>query len=166
VAFTSLILQFSLSQGRLSLDITYDDVAYFTDGVLRLEAFYGQSTVEQAFKNIKNPYHLAVTPEFHWTDQKIRVHYFSCILGYLLASLTWREARMKADFTGTLDTFLDTLNNIRLATLLEMSGKRGKPRATRQIEEMTDDQKRLMDSLSLAEVHKKPLKITGVSVCN
>ena len=129
-------------------------------------AFYGQSTVKQAFKNIKNPYHLAVTPEFHWTDQKIRVHYFSCILGYLLASLTWREARMKADFTGTLDTFLDTLNNIRLATLLEMSGKRGKPRATRQIEEMTDDQKRLMDSLSLAEVHKKPLKITGVSVCN
>jgi len=73
---------------------------------------------------------------------------------------------MKADFTGTLDTFLDTLNNIRLATLLEMSGKRSKPRATRQIEEMTDDQKRLMDSLSLAEVHKKPLKITGVSVCN
>jgi len=166
VAFTSLILQFSLSQGRLSLDITYDDVAYFTDGVLRLEAFYGQSTVEQAFKNIKNPYHLAVTPEFHWTDQKIRVHYFSCILGYLLASLTWREARMKADFTGTLDTFLHTLNNIRLATLLEMSGKRSKPRATRQIEEMTDDQKRLMDSLSLAEVHKKPLKITGVSVYN
>ncbi len=129
-------------------------------------AFCGQSTVEQAFKNIKNPYHLAVTPEFHWTDQKIRVHYFSCILGYLLASLIRREARMKADFTGTLDTLLDTLNNIRLATLLEMSGKRGKPRATRQIEEMTEDQKRLMDALNLADVHKKPLKIKGVSVYN
>jgi transposase len=129
-------------------------------------AFYGQSTVEQAFKNIKNPYHLAVTPEFHWTDQKIRVHYFSCILGYLLASLIWREARMKADFTGTLDTLLDTLNNIRLATLLEMSGKRGKPRATRQIEEMTEDQRRLLDGLNLADVHKKPLKIKGVSVYN
>jgi len=64
-------------------------------------AFYGQSTVEQAFKNIKNPYHLAVTPEFHWTDQKIKVHYFSCILGYLLASLVWREARLKSAFTGT-----------------------------------------------------------------
>jgi len=64
-------------------------------------AFHGQSTVEQAFKNIKNPYHMALTPEFHWTDQKIRVHYFSCILGYLLASLVWREARMKAGFTGT-----------------------------------------------------------------
>jgi transposase len=127
---------------------------------------HGQSTVEQAFKNIKNPYHLAVTPEFHWTDQKIRVHYFSCILGYLLASLIWREARMKADFTGTLDTLFDTLNNIRLTTLLEMSGKRGKPKATRQIEEMTEDQRHLMDRLDLADVHKKPLKIKGVSVYN
>ncbi len=129
-------------------------------------SFYGQSTVEQAFKNIKNPYHLAVTPGFHWTDQKIRVHYFSCILGYLLASLIWREARIKANFTGTLDTLLDTLNNIRLSTLLEMSGKRGKPRATRHIEEMTEDQMRLMDGLNLADVHKKPLNIQGVGVYN
>ena len=129
-------------------------------------AFYGQSTVEQAFKNIKNPYHLAVTPEFHWTDQKIKVHYFSCILGYLLASLIWREARMKADFTGTLDTLIDTLSQIRLSTLLEISGKAGKPRATRQIEEMTDDQVGLMDGLNLADVHTKPLKIKGVSVYN
>ncbi len=129
-------------------------------------SFHGQSTVEQAFKNIKNPYHLAITPEFHWTDQKIRVHFFSCILGYLLASLIWREARMKVDFTGTLDTLLDTLNNIRLTTLLEMSGKRGKPRATRQIEELTEDQQRLVDGLNLADIHKKPLKIKGVSVYN
>ena len=127
-------------------------------------AFYGQSTVEQAFKNIKNPYHLAVTPEFHWTDQKIRVHYFSCILGYLLAALIWKEARMKAGFKGTLDTLLDTLNSIRLTTILEMSGKRGKPKATRQIEEMTENQKSIFEGLDLAEVHMKPLKINGVSV--
>lgn len=129
-------------------------------------AFHGQSTVEQAFKNIKNPYHLAVTPEFHWTDQKIRVHYFSCVLGYLLAALVWREARMKADFTGTLDTLLDTLNNIRLVTLLEVTGKRGKPKATRQLEEMTENQACLMDALNLADIHKKPLKIKGVRVYN
>ena len=73
---------------------------------------------------------------------------------------------MKTDFTGTLDTLIDTLNNIRLATLLEMSGKRGKPKATRQIEEMTGAQRRLLDDLNLADVHKKPLKIKGVSVYN
>jgi transposase len=131
-----------------------------------VSALHGQSTVEQAFKNIKNPYHLALTPEFHWTDQKIRVHYFSCIIGYLLASLIWREARMKTDFTGTLDTLLDTLNNIRLSTVLEMSGKRGTPKATRQIEEMTDHQTRLMDGLKLMDVHKTPFKINGIGVYN
>jgi len=131
-----------------------------------VSALHGQSTVEQAFKNIKNPYHLAVTPEFHWTDQKIRVHYFSCVIGYLLAALIWREARMKTNFTGTLDTLLDALNNIRLSTVLEMSGKRGAPKATRQIEEMTDDQTRLMSGLNLMDVHKKPFKIEGIGVYN
>lgn len=129
-------------------------------------AFHGQSTVEQAFKNIKNPYHLAVTPGFHWTDQKIKVHYFSCILGYLLASLVWREARIKAGFKGTLDTLLNTLNNIRLATVLELTGKSGKPKATRQLEEMTEDQTCLMDALNLTDAHKNTLKIKGVRVYN
>lgn len=131
-----------------------------------VSALHGQSTVEQAFKNIKNPYHLAITPEFHWTDQKIRVHYFSCMIGYLLATLIWREARATANFTGTLDTLLDTLNNVRLSTILEVSGKRGTPKATRQIEEMTDDQARLMDGLKLMDVHKKPFKIDSIGVYN
>ena len=129
-------------------------------------AYHGQSTVEQAFKNIKNPYHLAVTPGFHWTNQKIKVHYFSCVLGYLLASLIWREARITTDFSGTLDTLLDTLNSIRLSTLLEMTGKQGRPRAIRQLEEMNPSQSRLVDGLNLADVHTKPLKIPGVGVYN
>ena len=128
--------------------------------------FYGQSTVEGAFKNIKNPYHLAITPEFHWTDQKIIVHHFLCVLGYLLATLVWREARQKVDFCGTLNTLLDTLNNIRLSTLLEVTGKRGKPKAIRQLEEMSDEERRLMEALDLTEIHQKPLKIEGVSVYN
>ena len=152
-------------EDKLGFRILMTDRHEWSDEAV-VSAFHGQSTVEQAFRNIKNPYHLAVTPEFHWTDQKIRVHYFSCVLGYLLASLIWRDARMKAGFTGTLDTMLDTLNNIRLTTLLEMSGKRGTPRATRQIEEMTEDQKTLLEGLNLPDVHKKPLAIKGLSVYN
>ena len=71
---------------------------------------------------------------------------------------------MRAGFTGTLDTLLDTLNNIRLSTVLEMSGERGRPKATRLIEEVTEDQKRLMDGLNLADVHTKPVKLKGISV--
>jgi len=129
-----------------------------------VKEFHGQATVEHAFKNIKNPYHLAITPEFHWTDQKIKVHYFTCVLGYLLAALIWREVKIKAGFKGTLDTLLDTLNNVRLSTLLEKTGKRGKPKATYKIEEMTEEQKVLMEALDLKETHLKRTEIYGVGV--
>ncbi len=131
-----------------------------------IKAFYGQAAVELAFKNIKNPYHLAVTPEFHWTDQKIRVHYFTCVLGYLLSALIWREARIKAGFKGTLDTLLDSLNNIRLTTLLEKTGKRGKAKAMHKIEEMSEEENLLMEALNLQELHLKRPKIEGVGVYN
>ena len=74
--------------------------------------------IEHAFKNLKNPYHLALRPQFHWTDQKIKVHFFICVLGYLLAAIVRREARAKAQFKGTLDSLLDTLNDVRLALIL------------------------------------------------
>ena len=86
------------------------------------------------------------------------------VLGYLLAALVWRQARLKAEFSGTLDTLLDKLNNIRLTTLLEVTNRRGQPKAIRQLEEMSEDQKRLLDALDLAEIHQHPLKIQGVSV--
>ena len=95
-----------------------------------IEAYYGQSRVEHAFRNMKNPYHLALKPQYHWTDQKIRVHNFICIIGYLMATVVWKEARQKVGYTGSLDNLLDTLNNIRLGTMLEVSEKKGKPKAT------------------------------------
>jgi transposase len=129
-----------------------------------VKAFYGQSTVEKAFKDVKNPYHLGITPEFHWTDQKIRVHHFSCVLGYLLAALVWREARTKAHFKGTLDTLLDILNRIRLATILEKTGKKGRPKARYQLEERSPEEELLVEALNLKDLHLKPPQISGVGV--
>jgi transposase len=129
-----------------------------------VKAFYGQSTVENAFKDVKNPYHLAITPEFHWTDQKIRVHYFSCVLGYLLAALIWRDARTKAHFKGTLDTLLEILNRIRLATILEKTGKKGRPRARYQLEKRSPEEELLVEALNLKDLHLRPPQIRGVGV--
>lgn len=130
-----------------------------------IKVFYGQSTVEGAFKNIKNPYHLAVTPGFHWTDHKIRIHYFSCVLGYLLSALIWREAR-QTGFKGTLDTLLDSLNRVRLSQRVEYSGKKGKPKLFYQLEEMSNEELALVKALNLTDIHRKPLKIEGVGVYN
>ncbi len=129
-----------------------------------IAAYHGQAWIEHAFKNIKNPYHLAVTPEFHWTDQKIVVHYCTCVLGYLLAALMWRQARLKAEYIGTLDNLLDRLNEIRLATIITAGEKKGKAKVTRMLEEMSSEQIKLASALELTDLHKKMIKIEGVSV--
>jgi transposase len=129
-----------------------------------VQAFHGQSAVESAFKNMKNPYHLAARPGFHWTDQKIEVHHFSCVLAYQLAALIWRDAKLKAGFRGNLDTLFDTLNNIRLATLLEQSEKPGKVKTVQKLEEMTHEEQALIAALGIADVHLHRPQIDGVSV--
>ncbi len=130
-----------------------------------ISTFHGQAAIEQAFKDIKNPYHLAITPEFHWTDQKIKVHYFCCILGYLLASLIAFDVR-KDGFKGSLDTLFDHLNNIRLSREITLPKKQGKPKVVYQLEEMSNDEQKLAQSLKLSKIHLKPIKISGVGVYN
>ena len=39
-------------------------------------AYRGQAKVEYAFRNLKNPYHLCVRPQYHWTDQNACVESF------------------------------------------------------------------------------------------
>jgi transposase len=51
-----------------------------------------QSHVEDAFKRMKDPHWISFRPAFHWTDQKLRVHAFYCVLALTLASLLQRKA--------------------------------------------------------------------------
>ena len=129
-----------------------------------ITAYYGQSKIEHAFRNMKNPYHLALKPQYHWTDQKIKVHYFICVIGYMLTSIIWREARLKTGYTGSLDNLLDMLNNIRLGTMLEESKKTGKPKATYMLEEMTEAEKSIMIALGIENAHNERPKIKDVGV--
>jgi len=178
------ILQWTLEEadgGRLRLDFRIDQRRldaledklglrilmtdrheWSSDKIIR--AFYGQAFVEQAFKNIKNPYHLTLKPQYHWTDQKIRIHYFMGVLGYLLCTLLWKQAREKANYKGTLDNLLDGLNNIRLAALIEKPKGRGKPKVTYRIEEMDADENALAQALCLTQLHLKRPKIREIGV--
>jgi len=124
-----------------------------------VKAYYGQSFVEHTFKNLKNPYHLALKPQFHWTDQKIIVHYFGCVLGYQLSAIVWRQAKLGTRFTGALDTLLDMLNNIRLGTILEESKTRGRVKATYKLEEMSDEE----DAIKKLETLKNNPEQIGAS---
>lgn len=129
-----------------------------------ISAYYGQSKIEYAFRNIKNPYHLALKPQYHWTDQKIKVHYFICVIGYLLSTIIWREAKLKAGYKESPDSLLDLLNNIRLGTMLEESKKTGKPKAAYKLEEMNEVEKKIMIALSIENTHNEQPKIKNVGV--
>lgn len=118
-----------------------------------ISAYWGQAQVEYAFKNLKNPFHLAMRPQYHWTDHKIEVHAFICFIAFLLSMLLYKRAREKTNFQGTPHNLLEKLWAIRIATFIESPAKKtkGRYKATHRIEEMDEDIRILADGLGLAE---------------
>jgi transposase len=98
-------------------------------------AYRGQSRAEAVFRQLKDVDHLAVRPQYHWTDQKIRVHTFICLLALLLCRLVERECR-GAGYQGSLSSLLDLLSTIRLALVLwPADTPKGHPRCTWLLED-------------------------------
>jgi transposase len=56
-------------------------------------AYSGQQHVEQVFRGLKDGEWLGWGPMYHWTDQKIRVHAFYCMLGISLLQWVRRQAQ-------------------------------------------------------------------------
>ncbi len=100
-----------------------------------IKAYFGQSNIERVFKNFKNPYHHAVHPQFHWTDQKIKVHTFICLTGLLLSQVIWKKAR-EAGYSYSIETLLDKLTEVRQAEIVSLTGFKGKPSKEVQLEKM------------------------------
>src|SRR6266540_2939431 len=55
-------------------------------------AYRSQSEVEAGFRQLKDPQVVSFSPMHHWTDQKIRVHVFYCVLALAVAHLLRRHA--------------------------------------------------------------------------
>lgn len=108
-----------------------------------IEAYRGQAQAEAAFRDLKDPGMLATRPQFHWTDQKLRVHAFMCVTGYLLVRLLWRRARQQAGFAGSPRTLLAELARIRCCRVVDHTGRAGRPRVREQIEEIEPELGRL-----------------------
>ena len=81
---------------------------------------------------------LATHPQFHWTDQKLHVHAFMCVTAYLLVRLLYWRARKLNAFHGSLPNLLSELSRIRLSRLLDHTGRAGRPRVRRQLEDMPE----------------------------
>jgi transposase len=112
-----------------------------------IEAYRGQSKAEAAFRDLKDPRMLSTRPQFHWTDQKLHVHAFMCVTAYLLVTLLHRRAAQKAAFEGSSRRLLEELAGVRCSRLIEMTGRKGRPRVRLQIEEMDPAQRKLAEAL-------------------
>lgn len=104
-----------------------------------LKAYNAESGFERTFSLLKNPYHLAVRPQYHWTDQKIRVHVSICLIGLMLSRLLHKIAREQYEYLGDVDTLLDDLGTVRLALLMRLPANgKGRPHCTWMLEERDD----------------------------
>lgn len=164
------VLRFKLKGAGRNLELTYDfDQAAFDDldrdwfGRLVLvtdnkhwpteeiiRAYRGQNDVEAVFAHLKDPVHIALRPQFHWTDQKLHVHVFTCLLGYLLARLVHLRAQRAGNYAGGMEGLLDTLANIRRVTVLRRNSENGKLRVTTQLEDTDQEVLDLMTALKIA----------------
>jgi len=116
-------------------------------------AYWGQARVEYAFKNMKNPFHLALRPQYHWTDHKIKVHAFICFIAFLLSMVIYKQAKEKANFRGSPHSLFEKLSAIRLATFIESPPQKtkGRYKALHRIEEMDEDIYPLAHGLALMD---------------
>jgi transposase len=110
-------------------------------------AYRSQEAVEADFRQMKDVKVVSFSPMFHWTESKIRVHVFYCVLALMAARLMVREAD-RAGLHMSVRELLSTLAGIE-ETLLLYQGARGRPRARRMITEMDDIQRRLYDLFNL-----------------
>ena len=130
--------------------VLFTNRSNWTDAEI-IEAYHGQGRIEKLFRHLKNPYYLAVRPQFHWTDQKIKVHTFICLLGLLLAE-GLRKRILDAGIKMSLEEILYHLENIRESTTISFTGKRGRPRVAIQLEEMDETKKKLFDMVEKISV--------------
>jgi len=87
-----------------------------------IQAFRDKYIVEDSFKQLKNTKFLSIRPMYHWTDNSIRAHVFSCTLGLLLLSLVRLELRQKKIYLS-FEEILANLSKIGV-TKIYVSSKR------------------------------------------
>lgn len=103
--------------------------------------YRSQEHVEADFRQMKDPKVVSFSPMFHFTDHKIRVHAFYCVLALAVARLMVRHADA-AGIHLSVRELLATLAGIE-ETVLLYQGPRGRPRARRILTQMNPTQQHL-----------------------
>jgi transposase len=109
--------------------------------------YRSQSEIEFGFRQLKDPHEVSFSPMYHWTENNIAVHTFTCVLALQLAHLL----RLQAHHAGhdlSVKALLDTLSGIQ-ETVLIYPSTGGRPKARRMTTDMTGDQQALYELFNL-----------------
>jgi hypothetical protein len=96
---------------------------------------------------MKNPHFVSWRPLHHWTDQKIRVHAFYCVLALLLSSLLHRTLVQKG-IEMSIVRILATLSAVQEVALIYRA-PRSRTGPVIGLSALTPQQSRLIQALDL-----------------
>jgi transposase len=94
-----------------------------------IAAYRAQADVEEGFRQLKDRHLVSFSPMHHWTEQKIRVHVFYCVLALAVAHLMRRHA----DHAGLHLSVRELLHHLASIeeTVLIYPSTGGRPKARR-----------------------------------
>jgi transposase len=112
-------------------------------------AYSGQQQIERVFRGLKDGDWLGWGPMYHWTDSKIRVHAFYCMLGISLLQFIHKKAQTA--WAGlSMGQLLEELRQIQqFALLYPPQGEKGPNRVATVLSKQTLAQERLAEELGL-----------------
>ena len=137
-----------LQKTLLGKTILFTDNDSWTDAEI-VRGYRSQHHVETAFRCMKDPHCIALRPQYHWTDQKIEVHVFCCVLALMLCSLLQRELHRRG-IERSIPALIRGLGAIREVGVLFMTDRKAStPDLRMTLSAMTEDQRTLYDALDL-----------------
>jgi len=111
--------------------------------------YAGQQQIERVFRGLKEGDWLGWGPMYHWTDQKIRVHAFYCMLGISLLQYIYKKAQLA--WAGlSMEQLLQELHQIvQFALLYPPQDEKGRNRVALVLSKETLAQQSLAKELGL-----------------
>jgi transposase len=115
--------------------------------------YSGQQEIERVFRGLKDGDWLGWGPMYHWTDRKIRIHAFYCMLGISLLQYVHKQAQTA--WAGIpVEQLLEELRQIQQFLLLyPPQGQKGPNRVATVLSKQTLPQQELVKTLGLDKLH-------------
>ena len=118
-------------------------------------AYAGQQQIERVFRGLKEGDWLNWRPLFHWTDSKIRMHAFYCLLGLSLLRYVHRQAQSFWP-SISIEELQKELEQIQQFVLLYPAQGAGPYRTATVVSTQSLIQKGLAETLGLPQLGSTP----------